>query len=331
MPISDKTTKQTTILSENILESVTPRDCALALAIPLSKEQFLEDLKQPSDKDYACHIKRQNYREDYIDEDYWALIYGWAESIISQICNEVEKRGVTVRRCVTLKDFYELTDNFKIVTLVAHWRFLELKPDELIDAEAFIDCLQSPVDTIQYVVRQTLLRRAPHLINKNSFKTFSRKELGEKLVKELNTVIDENYALYNMAKNSDTIQANQDDTELLRVEPLELITRAALEQSFPNLIVAARTIEFSDGLHIISDLIKSISESFTGLLDLTVCNSVIIGKIVKFYHPKCLVAVNRYSTQPHIRMIFYKLVIEQLTRRPAPFIDVLTKLHTGKF
>lgn len=314
------------------LQEVTPRDCALALTIPLTREQFLSDLAQTQNKDYAAHVKRRNFKPRFDDDYYWDEVYRPLPRIVGQICNEVEKRGVTVKRSLMLSELPDLLKNFKVITLIAHWRFSKIRPEEITDPNGFLAALHAPQNEVQRAVRQEIMKSCPELLNEQFLRQTSEEEMRGKTVAAINPIIAAAHALYRQRDSNDTkSQSAGVHDDLLTEVSLLRLTRVAFEQAFPTQIAASRAIEFSDGLHNIAQFVETIPDNFDGLLDLTVCNSVIVGEVIKFNRPKCLVAVNRYPTQPHVRLAFYKLAIEMLSRRPALYIDVLTKLHTRRF
>lgn len=309
------------------LQRVTPRDCALALAIPLTCQQFLDDLAHPESKDYASHVKRINEQKSVDEEYYWNEVYGPLARNVTKICNEVEELDVTVNRRLRLADLTDLLGRFRVVTLVAHWRFTRIRPEDILDVFSFLEALQAPQSRVQQSLLQAFTERSPQLLN-GSLSGYTSTELQEKVAETINSVIAAAHALYRTggAKGGAPVS----DDEGLDVRPLDRLTRVAVEQAFPSYIVPGRAIEFSEGMYSVEEILNVIPYSFSGLLDLTVCNSVIIGEVIKNYRPDCRVAVNRYPAELYVRMALYKQAITLLSRHPAPYMDVLTKIHTGK-
>jgi len=309
------------------LESVTPYDCALALTIPLSRRQFLDDLSK-SEKDFAAHIRRSNLQDSVDNEYYWNTVYGPLCKVVERICCEVHELGVTVEKNVTAADLSELLSRFKVVTFVSHWRFTNLGPDDVLDIYGLLDRLRDPENVVQSAVSRAFIDRCPELLDAKVVQTLSVDLLRQKFLGIARQIIRDAHALY---RNNDDKSAPAETIEVLPNRQLERLTRVAFEQAYAGQIRAGKAIEFSDELHTVGELVAAIPKNFSGVLDLTVCNSVIVGKVIKSYYPDCQVAVNRYPTELHVRMGFYKFSIISLHKRPAPFLDVLSNIHTRKF
>ena len=308
------------------LPNVRPSDCALALAIPLTREQFLSDLANPI-KDYASHVKRRNYLDWRTDEDYWEIFRPIAGTI-SRISRDVEKLGVAISNYTSLGEFGAMFDNFRVITLVTHSRFNSLKPSEFGDPRGFIELLRSPENLVQKSIGDILLP----VLGQNGSESVSGAsddDISEKIVRELNLVISKAHTFYGTQEKNDSSDP-QADSEMLGDRPLERLTRYAIEQAFPGHIQEGHSIEFSDQMSTVSDLVAMIPGDYSGLLNLIVCNSVIAGELIKYYRPACFVATNRYPAQPHVRMAYYKLAIYELARTPMPFIDAITRIHTRR-
>lgn len=320
-------TNQKIIAAKSGLASVKPSECVLGLTIPLTREQFLSDLANP-EKDYARHIKRKNFTHWRTDEDYWNTIYSPIAKRINRQCEDVRQYKVTVIRSLSLGVLNDLFKEFKVITLVSHWRFNKLRAEEISDPRGFIELLRSPQNLVQKKVGALLL--PAFTLNGEDFTAgMDENVLREKLCNELNVTISKAHSFYRKVKNIAPTDPKAQG-ELLDRQPLERLTRYALEQGFSKHLAASRAIEFSDEMHSVPELVESIPSEYSGLLDLTVCNSVIVGEIIKFHRPECFVAVNRYPTQPHIRMALYKLAIAQLSQSPMSFIDAVTKIHTRR-
>lgn len=196
-----------------------PSDCVLALAIPLTREGFLADLKQPEIKDFVFQFCKLRGLERADPDFCWQVYESEEAAFVSAVCDEVVRHGIKVANDVSRGDLTKLFAQFSVVTLVAHSRFAESE---------------------------------------------------------------------------------------------------------------AADIEFSDGLVTTPELVQSIPIDFSGLLDLTVCNSVIPAAVIRENRPNCLVAANRRPAELRSRMYLYGLEISLLEKEPQPFVDVITKVHSGR-
>jgi hypothetical protein len=299
------------------IAAVSPRDCALGIAVPLTREDFLNDLGAPEQKDFVQHVRRANDLEGASDEFYWSSVYAPIAGVVERACAAVARLGVDVQQRMTLAGLRTLFERHKVLTLVAHWKFAKVTPSDVIDPRQFLATLAHPGDPLQVRAAGAIIEKSPHLLDCSESETDDA--LRQRIAYAIRPVIAAAHAAYRRPDE----QANDTVGEPQTVD-LRRVTRVVLEEAFPASIRPAPAIELSDGMHTVADFIGAIPPSFEGVLDMTICNSVIVGAAVKRARPDCLVAVNRYPAEMHVRMTFYGLAIESLARRPARYIDVLT-------
>jgi len=118
---------------------------------------------------------------------------------------------------------------------------------------------------------------------------------------------------------------------LLRESPALLITSLAEETSSLVAMEAAASgtpvVAFRKGA--IVEVVRAIDESFSGVLDLTICNSVMLAQAA---HEKCaeaLVLCNEQVTYADFRLPLYLAVIRFLARRPQPYEDANYRVREG--
>jgi hypothetical protein len=295
----------------------------LAVAVPLTRAQFLADLAQPEVKDYATHVKRANLLAGAADE-YYCDLFERSATVARRVCAEVEVLGVTVSRATRPQELTELLTTFKAVTLVTHWRFMRLLPEDIIDVRGLLHALTTAEERVPQAVGRAVAAHDPGLLAAAAGNAAHLDELRARLASALNAIVAASHALYRPTGN-DLPSAQRGDS----ANALDRLTRVELEQAFPDLIAFGRSVEFSDRMYGVPEVVEAVPRGFNGMLDLTTCNSVILGKAIKARHPDCLVAMNRYATALHVRMPLYQLVIEHLAQRPTTFADALTKFHTN--
>lgn len=309
-------------MSRPTQRAVSPRDCALAVGIPLTREQFLEDLARPEANDYASHFKRTSGYAGHSDE-FFADLFDQSASTARRVCDEVERRGVRVLRGARAGDMPELFHRFQVVTLVTHWRFPSILPEEILDERALLLALAAPAGRMQQAASRAVRTRTPEIFDNGDAQTLaaSPDRLRATLAAALNRVAADAHAHYNSEGDAPQPAPTSDDPE----DALLRLTRDELEHVFDGLIAPGKSLEFADGMASSRDLVAAIPAGYDGVLDLTTCNSVIPGKAVKRVHKDCLVAMNRRAAALHVRMSKYKLIIEELRRRPAPFPDTMMR------
>lgn len=301
------------------MEANYPRDCALALAIPLTREKFLADLEQPEVKDFVFHFRKGRGLERADKEFCWQVYEAEELSLVSAVCEEVARQDVTVAREVTLADLATLLAQFSVVTLVAHSRFEEFEAEDIENSLTVLELLKKPTSELHHEIRKRLMALDPDLLEDAGLPIES---LQTRLANVFLTIANEAERLN---RDADA-RTNYDQNDQVRTR----LMRWEFERAFPTAIKPAKVIEFSDGLCTALELVKFIPLEFAGLLDLTVCNSVIPASIIRENRPNCLVAANRKSAELRSRMYLYGLEISLLAKEPQPFVDVITKVHSGR-
>src|SRR5262245_11106095 len=82
-------------LTHPTLLPVSPSDCALAVAIPLTLDRFLADLDRLAEKDFARHFKAECQRNKLIDERCLER-YDQLAQFVEFVCQDAAGQGVTV-------------------------------------------------------------------------------------------------------------------------------------------------------------------------------------------------------------------------------------------
>jgi len=301
------------------LEANHPSNCALALAIPLTRERFLASLAQPEGKDFVFHFIRGRGLQRADPEFCWQVYEAEEAAFVSAVCDEVAHCGVNVANDVDLNQLTALLAQYSVVTLVAHFRFVEFSIEDIDKPFAILAALRDPVSELLQEIRKRAIELDPDLLANADYRVAS---LRIRLCDVFRIIANEAERIYwdkNVQKSSE-----QEDHISLR------LTRLEFERAFPEAIKPARVIEFSDGLHTIPELVQSIPVEFSGLLDLTVCNSVITAAAIRSERQGCLVAGNRKAAELRSRMYLYGLEIDLLKKKPRPFIDVIKEVHSRR-
>jgi len=306
-----------------IQQPVKPSDCALAVGVPITREAFKRDLEEPDLKDYASHFKRLNFLSG-VSNEYYADLFEASAKVARRVCDQVEALGVCVVRSANLDDLSKLLARFKVITIVTHWRFMKLRPEDILDIHQLWESLLTPTSRAHSAVARALSKEDPTLLAAANSSRIDSADFRRRVAGALTSVVVASHRAYKVSDNS-----GETGSEVAPNEVLERLTRVELEESFAGSIAPGKSVEFSDCMRGVSEVVASVPNGFGGLLDLTTCNSVILGKAIKLSRPKCVVAMNRYETPLHVRMPLYKLVIEELARRPAPYADTLSRFHTN--
>jgi hypothetical protein len=298
----------------------SPSECALAIAIPLTREGFLADLAQPQEKDFVHHFRKGRGLGRADPEFCWQAYEAYEVALVKAVCSEVTRFGVTVAYEVRLNDFTRLLARFPVVTLVAHSRFVPVEPADVKDAFGLLKLLQKPGSHVHETIRAVFKLLDPQLLEDEVSARLDNVELQSRVARVIRTTAEEAEKRY---WDNDPWQEQNSDVVRAR------LTRLEFEQAFPTCLVPARVVEFRDAIHTAPELIAAIPNAFTGLVDLTVCNSVIPAAFIRSKR-NCIVAANRGRAELKTRIYLYGLQIRLLTQEAKPFIEAIKEVHLSQ-
>jgi len=286
---------------------VTPRDCALLLAIPMSKAEFLADLRTGADKDLAKSLER---RLSCAGKEIWQDVFSHLVRLIDEVAAKSAALGVEVLRQVRLSDLRPIIASHRVITLVAHWRFLGLEPADILDVGALKDQVEaraSGAGEDQHPVESLLWAQAE----------IRNAESAQVLASAINRLLVSGQHHYQWvpgdAKKGPCPEAG--------------LTRVLLEETFLGIIRPGKCIELADGLCSVWDFIARVPCGYDGTMDLTVCNSLILGEAAKRARPSTTFIVNRQPATAQTRVQLYKHVIGRLAETPMPYWEAVSMVH----
>jgi hypothetical protein len=292
---------------------VTPADCALALAIPLTRTAFLGDLDSASTLDFARSVARRcpATRREALWEDHYRPI----AAIALQVSDTVERQGVTVDRETTLETLRALFARHAVVTVIAHWKFPGIEAADVLDPGEILRRIRSSPSPVARHLRDCLSRTDAALLATSDDVVADRATLAA----ALDAALEPTRAFYQR-------RVAGPRAEDLLAPPLRL-TRAALEEELAGALRPGRSVELRDDLWPVADVVDAVPLHFDGVIDLTVCNSVILGEAIKRSRRRCLVAVNERPATLPFRLVRYKYIILELARSGGRYTDIMLDLN----
>jgi hypothetical protein len=278
--------------------------------LPLEREQFKRDLASPGRFDFAARIQA---RYGLTAEGAWRL-FERSATYAAQVCDAVEKLGVSIFRA---GDLGELRSSFtlaKVVSLVSHTRLLPLDPADVDGPQELCQMIlgdDSPISTgLQKALRRSL--GDPPWSDSYFLEGLSR-------VTEL--------ALQALAEDRPGDRGSTPSSEDFL--PPEHLHRLALECLYGDHVRASEVVELRDGLHPLRAIIEAIPAGWRGVLDLTLCNSAALAPWIKRSRPDCLLVVNRRAASLDVRLARYHVTMKGLRCQPRPFVEMLAEVHSA--
>lgn len=291
------------------------------MAIPLDEEGVRAGLEDSS-RDFVRNLARANgiRTPDGMRmsvESLWREVYQPIALYAEQVLQYVQKKGVHVSKVVGISEFAETIGAHRVTTLVAHWRNPLFRREDVVDLDLFIR------------LREDLRRRESH-----------QSELSELSAEQLVRVLEIRTETF----DGDVRQKLADalNGALLGAMPVEHVhksgletrtqigfekSRATLSNLLPGALVGGAAIELSDGLHSISELVSVVAPDWRGTLDLTVCNSTVLGNAIRLRARGSLVVMNEEPADLVSRLALYKQVIRMISHRKQSYMRCMLDMH----
>ncbi len=282
-------------------EKVYPRDCAFLLAIPTDRERFAMDLHDPA-KDFL----QGHFRDSALsDEAKWHAYEPTADDLNS-LMQFLRRKKVRVIANATLADWRQTQEVVKVIVLFAHWRSGLIHDREVRWGDfELLQMGQHPENGILGRLREiTEQASGDHAA----------------IVKRLNQILLEGqlgpHPWFGQGLNQRPASA----------EHRVFINRKLLEAALPAVFGRSTSVEFNDGLIDIETIAGFASARFTGVIDLSVCNSVLLGELIKDRAPHCLAVSTRLPARVDFRLVFYRALFD-LLGSGRPYVSSLEELR----
>ncbi|HTU21775.1 MAG TPA: hypothetical protein VMG10_27300 [Gemmataceae bacterium] len=292
---------------------VRPGDCTLALAIPLSEAEFLRDLKNDAPKDLAKSIRREwPLRGEFV----YAERYRPLVDIVCDVANEVQSLGVTVCRGTRLADLPALFERHKVVTLVAHWCLVGLRGADILNVNGFCALLRTSARD----ERDGKLPERPTDAPLRDDEKVRSATTAADLATALNRLLEPTQRYYEWdSKPGEEIPCGEIATAGF--------TRVHLEEHYPGFIAPARCLELADGLCTVWEFINKVPPLYDGIVDMTICNSIIPAEALRRRRSACNALTNTFKARAEVRLELYRHVIRSLAVVNEPFEEVSARAH----
>ncbi len=276
-----------------------PDKILIACAIPFTRDQFFKDLHPGSIRDFAKHIDRVS---NYEGEDLWNYYYDSTLSKVENVLSEAEQKGVTVLRSVSRGDLAHIFDAHDVVVFLTHFKGASFIPDDFHDPERFASRLAEVQDPVCRKIRAGIVTSRLTQLKAKAARTKFADELTKLCAREaIFLEIEPHLPEQNFTDN------------------LLYLNRIALERHFVGELRPGGVVDLSDGACAPLEFAQNLPVAKPGILDLTICESYILGQAIKGHHPGTLVLVNEKPATIVYRMIFFKHLLDELSKRGANY------------
>lgn len=239
-----------------------PNACTVLCGIPSSEEEFHAALAQQPRTDYADHITLGGALSPELA---WGGENGYSRvaTALAQFLDKAQVLGAIAVRRATLSDLKRATAMpDQTVILIAHWRGEAVRTsDLLVDADAIKAKLSAANSPLSALVSERLAT-LPGPVSRS------------RVASVLNSVVTDGSLLTVLPPNARAF-AGASDT-LLRA-----LSRDALDELLYGCVRPGNMLELQDGLYPPGDISDAIAEKYSGDIDLSACQSVVLAEVLR--------------------------------------------------
>ena len=270
-----------------------PADCALVVTVPLERAEFMADILAGTD--FLDQFRaRQRTR---LLEVLWT-VYEASVATAATIIARASRRGVTVCKRSGLVDFVRCLEQYAVVTLVAHWRSARFRANEIEDPIA-VHRLLFPEHEGASNGHPPTADGMAHALNHWLESDFHR--TADSRADDSSHAAAETRRQYALWKARKDVQSR---------------LGAAVRPGGPS-------VEFVDGGVEVEEVVAAVPAGFSGVLDLTVCNSTLLAEQVRRRRRFGLVIANAFPATLDTRMELYDAAMRLVQHERVSYQDAV--------
>jgi hypothetical protein len=281
-------------------EKIFPRDCAFLLTLPTGRDEFFTDFRDP----LHDFLRSQYANSPLSAEEAWNVYKPVAAGLLS-LLQFLEAKGVRVVPRSTFAEWIALQESHKVVVLFAHWRNGLIRQGDV--QWPVIDAIARDGNDANPIKEKVRSIAVDFLQDRKSF------------VASLNRLLLDGQLGDHpwFGRGANQVPASP--------EHRLFMNREFLDKALPGIFGENASVEFADGLVGIEAIARNASPSFRGIFDLSVCNSILLGELIKSHAPRCLVVATKIPALVGFQIAFYRALFEFLVSG-RPYISAFEEL-----
>ena len=287
-----------------------PQKIALFSAIPLNKDEFDNDLSKPSPNgDYVKAILTRD--GEYRPVIAWQIYEPIANFILEKL-GQLHSFHVDIHLRATAYKFKEQLGNYQVAIVLAHWKGAYLLASDIIfPRELAFQLLNDNSDEIDY------LRQLIGFDKLNAIAVGFNQDANAELTKLLREAFNELINEYDLAG----IDGWEDDIQNQKAR-----NRDYLVQVFGRNLCPGNRIEFVDGLVSAQGFVDCVPDSYNGVLDITMCYSVILANLLNWKRRNCICVSNKNELTPSFQLTRLVAICQLMSKKQLDFLTALSQV-----
>ena len=223
-------------------------DVALVFATPTSRFDYDEIFDGKVLADYRTTFGSQSR------DSLWSVRFERIVDYAQTLASLAREHGASVYTRAGKADLQHATANCRVVVFVAHWRGAVVGK---------ADVLAAP----------ELLARATELAAHPVLRTLASASNIRTLLSEMNAFVERGDVIQHLPPDIAAVARTSRPVAFT-------LARDVLDGAFEGLLRPGNRVEMFDGLHTAGDIEAAIAPDFSGELDLTMCNSVVLATLL---------------------------------------------------
>lgn len=289
-----------------------PTQCGLAIALPLDQRTVELALEGGPFRDYVSRAGRS------VDASTaWRDTFSSVAAAVTRLATVAEGMGVTLAMNASLHDLSKLFDRCSVVTILAHWRGPGVVSADLrLTSRALMDRIETETSEIATLVRTGLPANWKQMLGGCP----TEKRRLSMLAEQLDARLDCEPYLGGQPYGVPV----QMDASTLRHE-----NRVVLQEWWPEAFAPGCRLELADGLYASNDVADCVPESWTGVCDLSNCQSAQLIDRIKRNRGDRIVIGNDGLTDPLTRCAILEQAYRLLAANPCNYAAARAALATS--
>jgi hypothetical protein len=257
---------------------------SLLLGLPVDREEFVQRV---SESDWLAKFHDPDLGPE---EQNAAIATRWESEYLPFVAGPLERLievakgfGVQVKQRATIEDLSEATRTNEIVIIFAHWKGSEFVNDDFtqsVEAGIFLKRIGKPKTPLQKWLANRFSEEElgstarPKTFASRIARTFGFSKENGKGPRDILSEALGNVALNSPAREDgiDGVVEHEETRKARRREELDLL--------FEGLVRPGNRLELYDGMHSKEKVGAALAVDFRGILDLTICTSMVLGDFI---------------------------------------------------
>jgi len=229
----------------------------------------------------------------------------------SEIATEMAELGVHVIKRATAADFARTAQRCGVVTLVAHSVGAEVRASDVFDPSRILESASAIENALELPAFARITRPQS-----------ARREIVAHL---LNALIDRDVPKPDTAPGAANIRRT---SQLVRAYTIRWQRRRAIERIVSGALAAGVGVEFADGFRSIESVDGLLPVNLSGTLDFTVCESVLLGQMLRIKRTGGVILSNADLTSVDFRLALYRQTVAFMLRQRIPYAQAALTLRS---